>query len=142
LVLHFYDFSTILYEVSKFQQLLKHYLRNFSRFGPWKFKIPYRRALGLRIDPRKEFAPCNWVLRDGQRRSGGNSGEDSLESGRGEQGSGLGPTRDRFVGLVGGEERSAGGSTGGRRRSPLEPLLRRASGRGKATGGGGSSQVV
>jgi hypothetical protein len=140
--LAFFWFFTILYEFSKFQQLLKHYLRNFSRLGPWKFKIPYRKALGLRIDSQKEFAPRNWVLGDGQRRSGGNSGEDLPESGRGEQESGLGPTRVRFVGLVVGEERPVGGRTGGQRRSPLEPLLRWASGREKATGGGGSPQVV
>jgi hypothetical protein len=62
---------------------------------------PYRKALGLRIAPQEEITPCNWVLGDGQRQSGGNSGEDSPECGRGEQGSDLGPTRVRFVGLVG-----------------------------------------
>jgi hypothetical protein len=36
----------------------------------------------------------------------------------GEQGSGLGPTRVRFVGSVGGEELPAGGRTGGRWRWP------------------------
>jgi hypothetical protein len=42
----------------------------------------------------------------------------------GEQGSGLGPTRVRFVGLVGGEELPAGGRTGGRRRALAPASLR------------------
>jgi hypothetical protein len=77
----------------------------------------------LRIDPQKELAPRNWVLGDGQRRSGGNSGEDSPESGRGEQGSGLGPTRVRFVGFFGGEAWPAGGRTGAQRRWPPRLLM-------------------
>jgi hypothetical protein len=104
--------------------------------------FPYRKALCLRIAPQEEFALCNWVPGGGQRRSGENSSEDSPDAVRGEQGSGQGPTRVRFVGLAEEEELQAGGRTGGRRRSPLEPLLRRASGRGKATGDGGSPQVV
>jgi hypothetical protein len=56
----------------------------------------------------------------------------------GEQGRGLGSTTVRFVGLVG-EEGLPTGVDSGTRRPPLEPLLRRASGRGKATGGAGSS---
>jgi hypothetical protein len=51
----------------------------------------------------------------------------------------LGATTVRFVCLVGGEGLPAGVDSGTRRRPPLEPLLRRASGRGKATGGAGSS---
>jgi hypothetical protein len=38
--------------------------------GPWKFKIPYRNALGLRLGPHKYLGPCNVVLGTGRRRSG------------------------------------------------------------------------
>jgi hypothetical protein len=74
----------------------------------------------LRIGPQIEFAPCNWV-----RGGGGDSGGPATNPvrvrrspARGEQGSGLGPTRVRFVGSVGEEELPVGGSTGGRLRWP------------------------
>jgi hypothetical protein len=63
LVLQFSVFSAIFYAFYKIQQLLKHYLRNYSRLGPWKFMIPYRKALGLRISPQEDLNPCNVVLR-------------------------------------------------------------------------------
>jgi hypothetical protein len=75
LVLHLSDFSTILYEFSKSRQLLKHYLRNFSRRGPWKFKIPYRKALGLRIYPQENLNSRNVVLRRRPAAVRPNSGE-------------------------------------------------------------------
>jgi hypothetical protein len=60
--LHFSDFSTISYGFYKIQQLIKHYLRNYSHLGPWKFMFPYRKALGLRIAPQENLNPCNVVL--------------------------------------------------------------------------------
>jgi hypothetical protein len=97
----------MLYEFSKFQQLLKHYLRHFSRLGPWKFKIPYRKALGLWIYPQENLNPRNVVLRRRPAAVRPNSGE---AGGRGWLGVGEGwpgGAWARFEGSVEGEELSA-----------------------------------
>jgi hypothetical protein len=39
LSLHFFDFSMIFYEFSKFQLELIHYLRSYFRTGPWDFLV-------------------------------------------------------------------------------------------------------
>jgi hypothetical protein len=89
--------------------------------------------------PWKERGRYNWVLGA----AGGGSISNPVRARRspagGEQGRGLGSTMVQFVGLVGEEGLPTGVDSGTRRQSPLEPLLWRASGRGKATGGAGSS---
>jgi hypothetical protein len=52
----------IFYAFSKFQHFGNTIEDSVFRLGPWKFKIPYRKALGLRLDPQKDLGPCNVVL--------------------------------------------------------------------------------
>jgi hypothetical protein len=66
---YFSDFSTIFYTIYKNQQ--RHFTISVTN---------------LQAGPRKEILLCNVVLGGGQRRSDGNSGRGSLDSGRGRVG--------------------------------------------------------
>jgi hypothetical protein len=69
-VLHFSDFSTVLYAIYKKQQEHFYYFRSTLRQGPWKERESYPNAPGLHSDPQKELALCNQIPRGGRRRSG------------------------------------------------------------------------
>jgi hypothetical protein len=51
--LHFSDFYTIFYAIYKNQQKHRTITDTLLQQGPWKFSIPYRKALGLWKGPRK-----------------------------------------------------------------------------------------
>jgi hypothetical protein len=59
LILHFSDFSVLLYAIYKIQQKHLYYLRIVLQQGPWRFLFSYRNALDLQISPRKERGPRN-----------------------------------------------------------------------------------
>jgi hypothetical protein len=117
-----------------------YYFRFIFAAGPWKVLDSYIYTLTLQIGPQQNSNPCNWVLGDG---SGGPAeipaGDRRIPAG-GQQGSGLGPTRVRFVGMVGGEEPPAVGRTGVWRWWPLRLPAPASLRPGKATGGGGRFQ--
>jgi hypothetical protein len=62
LVLHFSDFSMILYAIYKNQQKHLYYLRITLQQGPWKVLDYYICALALRKDPQGEFSLRNVAL--------------------------------------------------------------------------------
>jgi hypothetical protein len=110
----------------------------FLQADPWKFLIPYRKALALQIDPWKGVAPCNWALGHRPPVLWANSGEPAAESGRARAGNGLRVPEARFPGSDGSGPQPArwlGSAAVGR---PLVHVLRRRGRRGRGASDTGS----
>jgi hypothetical protein len=119
-----------------------YYLKFVFAVGTLEVLDSYIYAPGLHTDPQKELALCNWVPRGGQRRSGRNSGEVAAGTGGREREGPCGSPRARFACSEGVGRAASGVYRGSRRPPPLELLLRRTSGRGRAVGGVVSTQVT
>jgi hypothetical protein len=133
-----YDFLRNLHESAKH----KYYLRTKLRSGPWKI-------FGFTSIPlNRRWAPgIHFELAIGSPGVAGGGSAKILarthrSSAEGEQERGLGSAVVWFGGLVRGEGAAGGVDRDTRRRSPLEPLLQRVSGRGKATSSVDGSWVV
>jgi hypothetical protein len=105
---------------------------------PWKVSNLHRSALDLHKTPQKEVGPCNVALGDLGRCGSPDSGELAGELGRGVVGEAPGVAGNRLGCLLAAETVQAGGHIGGRRRRPLEVLLRRAGSLARATSERGS----
>jgi hypothetical protein len=125
---HFSIFSMIFYEFYKIQHLHLDLEETVLRAGP---RIS-------QTGPQDEKLDCNWV--PGAMVGGGSSvpARGRLGSAGKGRGSAQGLTYDWFVAEVGVGAAPEVERGGGRRRLPLELLLRRAPGRGKAKGGSSS----
>jgi hypothetical protein len=125
----------IFYAFSKFQHFGNTIEDSVFRLGPWKFKIPYRKALGLRIAPQEDLIPRNVVLGHRPAAVRWNSSEGRRAAvGKGTE-NGVGLPTARFLAGVGAEERPAAVFADARRRQPQGARLWRALGRGGKRGG-------
>jgi hypothetical protein len=89
--LHFSVFFIFYMDFTKITK--SHILfENQTSLRPLECFRVHKHTLNSQVSPWKQLGTRNWVPRDGRRRSGQNSGEDSPESGRGRVGEGLGPT--------------------------------------------------
>jgi hypothetical protein len=109
LVLHFSEFSKILYGFYKIQPKVKHYFRTHFQAAPRIFSKGYKYTLAAQMDPWKDLGTRNWVPRRRPAPVRPKSGEPAARSGRARAGKGPAGPRGSIPVLGWGRERAGEG---------------------------------